>query len=105
VKHCHWIALFLITETANAQQVKQPQNCPSLRALDGSCADAGVVAQSQHRSISLSTVRTSYAGSAGEAQSVQPVNRFFQENPLVFGLPTVTTSALDGTTLIITRTK
>src|SRR5579872_3902310 len=63
-----------------------------LRALDGTCADAAVVEAARLRAEVIPAVRVSYfgtpAGSIGGAYI--PFERLFQDNPLLFGLPTFT---------------
>lgn len=62
-----------------------PQHC--LRALDGKCTNLAVVESVRQRAIVFSTVRVSYYGTpAGPAPG--GIERFFRDNPVLFGLPT-----------------
>jgi hypothetical protein len=63
---------------------------PCLRALDGKCTNPAVVEQARLRAIIIPTVRVSYYGTpAGTVGgSYIRFERFFQDNPQVFGLPT-----------------
>src|SRR5262245_47853897 len=57
------IALIAGTAVAQAQQATQaPQKCPSLRALDGSCANAVMVEAANRRAEILPSARVSYFG-------------------------------------------
>jgi hypothetical protein len=81
-------------QAAAARAVPEPvrieQKC--LRALNGACADVAVVEAVRLRAEVVPAVTVSYfgtpAGSIGGAYI--PFERLFQDNPLLFGLPTFT---------------
>jgi hypothetical protein len=75
------------------QQVQLPPAPPvekCLRALNGDCTNPVVVEAARLRAIIIPSVRVSYfgtpAGTIGGAYI--PFERFFQDDPIVFGLPT-----------------
>ena len=61
-----------------------------LRALNGACTNPVVVEAARLRAIIIPTVRVSYLGTpmGTVAGRYIPFERFFQDNPVVFGLPT-----------------
>ena len=61
-----------------------------LRALNGACTNPVVVEEARLRAIILPAVRVSYFGTpAGTiGGDYIPFERFFQDNPTLFGLPT-----------------
>jgi hypothetical protein len=71
-------------------QVSAPPPEKCLRALDGTCTNPDVVEAARLRAIIIPAVRVSYfgtpAGTIGGA--FIPFERFFQDDPVVFGLPT-----------------
>ncbi|MBN9147163.1 MULTISPECIES: hypothetical protein [unclassified Nitrobacter] len=70
------------------QAPKPPQRC--LRALDGSCTNLAVVDSVRRRAIIFSTIRVSYYGTpAGTIPGGIGIERFFRDDPVLFGLPTV----------------
>ena len=86
---CLLAPLALCTDAA-AQQM----TCKSIRALDGSCADAVLVDLNSRRSAVISSARTSYVGSPIGTVGAKPIpyERLFQDDPAVFGLPTYSTT-------------
>jgi hypothetical protein len=66
------------------------QKC--LRALNGACTDPTAVEAARLRAIIIPAVRVSYLGTpAGTiGGDYIPFERFFQDNALLFGLPTFT---------------
>ncbi len=109
-------AVFLLLSSVSfsvAQEQGRPEKCPSIRALDGSCANAGLVASSEARSNAISSVRTSYAGSANQDVGLEPIpfSRLFKDDPLVFGLQTKTLTSVQthlgaiSSVTTITKTK
>lgn len=72
------------------QSAQIEQKC--LRALNGACTNPISVEQARLRAEIIPAVRVSYlgtpAGTVGGAYI--PFERLFQDNPLVFGLPTFT---------------
>jgi hypothetical protein len=64
------------------------QKC--LRALNGACTNPAAVEAARQRAMIIPAVRVSYLGTpAGTVGgSFIPYERFYQDNPLVFGLPT-----------------
>jgi hypothetical protein len=86
----------------------QAQRCPGLRALDGTCANVGAVEIARRRAMILSSQRVSYFGTPAGTVGGQfiPFERLFRDDPLLFGLPTVTTIAVDiDFRATVTRTK
>ena len=76
----------------------------ALRALNGACTNPVVVELARQRAQIMPAVRVSYFGTpAGTVGGKYiPFERFFQDNPQVFGLPTVT---LVNPACCVTRTK
>jgi hypothetical protein len=86
----------------------QSQRCPGLRALDGSCANIALVEIARRRAMILSSQRISYFGTPAGTVGGQfiPFERLFRDDPLLFGLPTVTTTTVDiDFRATVTRTK
>jgi len=75
-----------------------------LRALNGACTNPVVVEIARQRAQIMPAVRVSYFGTpAGTVGGKYiPFERFFQDNPQVFGLPTFT---LVNPACCVTRTK
>ncbi len=65
-----------------------PEKC--LRAANGKCVNPRMVEAVERRAVVLSQIRVSYFGTpAGSFGSrTIPIERFFQDDPVVFGLPT-----------------
>jgi hypothetical protein len=61
-----------------------------LRALNGACTYPAVVEAARLRAIIIPTVRVSYLGTPMGTVGGKyiPFERFFQDNPTIFGLPT-----------------
>jgi hypothetical protein len=72
------------------QVAQVEQKC--LRALNGACTNPTSVEAARIRAIIIPAVRVSYLGTpAGTiGGDYIPFERFFQDNPQVFGLPTFT---------------
>ena len=86
----------------------QTQRCPGLRALDGTCANNAIVEIARRRAMILSSQRVSYFGTPAGTVGGEfiPFERLFRDNPLLFGLPTVTTITVDANfKATVTRTK
>ena len=86
----------------------QTQRCPGLRALDGTCANVAAVEIARRRAMILSSERVSYFGTPAGTVGGQfiPFERLFRDDPLLFGLPTVTTITVDANfKATVTRTK
>jgi hypothetical protein len=86
------------------QEVAAAQPAPRcLRALDGSCTKEGLVEVTRLRAQIIPSVRVSYIGTpmGTIGGPYIPFERFFQDNPIVFGLPT----AQCNTCNIVRRTK
>jgi hypothetical protein len=86
----------------------QTQRCPGLRALDGTCANVAVVEIARRRAMILSSQRVSYFGTPAGTVGGEFIRfeRLFRDVPLLFGLPTVTTIAVDANfKATVTRTK
>jgi hypothetical protein len=93
---------------ASSAVTAQTKPCPGLRALDGTCANGAVVEIARRRAMILSSQRVSYFGTPAGTVGGQfiPFERLFRDNPLLFGLPTVTTIAVDiDFRATVTRTK
>ena len=77
-----------VVAAAPAKPQPAPEKC--LRALDGSCVNPVVAEGARLRAIVVPSVRVSYfgtpAGTIGGA--FIPFERLFQDDPVVFGLPT-----------------
>jgi hypothetical protein len=75
-----------------------------LRALNGACTNPVVVELARQRAMIMPAVRVSYFGTPAGTVGGRyiPFERFFQDNPQVFGLPTVT---LVNPACCVTRTK
>jgi hypothetical protein len=63
-----------------------------LRALDGSCTNPAMVEAARVRGAIIPAVRVAYEGTplGTIGGPFIPFERFFQDNPVVFGLPTST---------------
>ena len=85
-----WIA-------ASSAVSAQTKRCPGLKALDGTCANVAVVEIARRRAMILSSQRVSYFGTPAGTVGGQfiPFERLFRDDPLLFGLPTVTTIGVD----------
>lgn len=66
--------------------------CPSIRALDGSCADPGLVDAVSKRSTVVSSSFGSYFGTPAGTVGLPfiPYERLFRDDVTRFGLPTTT---------------
>jgi hypothetical protein len=75
-----------VTQPAEVAQPKE--HC--LRALNGACTNPVVVEAARLRAIIIPTVRVSYLGTpmGTVGGNLIPFERLFQDNPVVFGLPT-----------------
>ncbi len=92
-------ALLIAADAANAQSrtrttaAQPPQRC--LKALDGSCVKTEIVEATRLRAVIVPSVRVSYfgtpAGSIGGP--FIPFERLFQDNDVLFGLPTTVCAA------------
>ncbi len=77
------------TNQVQPNQVVLPkENC--LRALNGACTNPIVVEAARLRAIIMPTVRVSYLGTPMGTVGGRYITfeRIFQDNPMVFGLPT-----------------
>jgi hypothetical protein len=65
-----------------------PARC--LKAMDGSCVRPEIVEATRQRAAIIPAVRVSYFGTpqGSIGGSFIPFERLFQDNPLIFGLPT-----------------
>jgi hypothetical protein len=75
-------------QTPPAQVAQTEQKC--LRALNGACTNPTSVEVVRLRAEIIPAVRVSYLGTPAGTIGGRyiPFERFFQDNPLVFGLPT-----------------
>ena len=87
-------ALLVSADAANAQSRARtaavPPAQPCLKALDGSCVKGYIVEATRQRAAIIPAVRVSYFGTPqGSIGSPYiPFERLFQDNELLFGLPT-----------------
>jgi hypothetical protein len=72
----------------------QSAPCKSLQTLSGGCAERSLIERSQKRSLSISSARTSYQGSAvaDVGEPGIPYNRLLRGDLDLYGLPTITTT-------------
>ena len=92
-------ALLMPVDAANAQSrartaAVQPAQ-PCLKALDGSCVKTEIAEATRQRAAILSSVRVSYYGTpqGSIGGPYIPFERLFQDNDVLFGLPTVVCAA------------
>jgi hypothetical protein len=88
-------ALMISADAANAQSrtrtaAVQPAQ-PCLKALDGSCVKGYIVEATRQRAAIIPSVRVSYFGTpqGSIGGPYIPFERLFQDNDVLFGLPTV----------------
>lgn len=96
-------SLALALPSASAQTANTAPREKCLRALDGSCTKPAMVEAARLRGIIVPSVRVSYLGTPAGTIGGNYIyfERFFQDNPIVFGLPTSTCIGCN----IVTRTK
>ena len=79
-------------QSSTVTQVPSPAQEKCLRALNGECTNPAVVEAARLRAMVIPAVTVSYfgtpAGSIGG--DYIPFERIFQDNPIVYGLPTNT---------------
>ena len=87
-------ALLISADAANAQSrtrtaAAQPAQ-PCLKALDGSCVKGYIVEATRQRAAIIPAVRVSYFGTpqGSIGGPYIPFERLFQDNDVLFGLPT-----------------
>jgi hypothetical protein len=85
-------ALLAAPEAANAQsrtRTAQPAQ-PCLKALNGACVKPEIVEATRQRAAIIPSVRVSYYGTPQGSIGGQyiPFERLFQDNDVLFGLPT-----------------
>lgn len=74
---------------ARTQAPEPQQKC--LRALNGACTNPVSVEEARMRAVIIPAAQVSYLGTpAGTFGGEIPFERFFQDNPLLYGLPTFT---------------
>jgi hypothetical protein len=93
------------TRTAATQSQLQPQTIlpqtqlppvqKCLKALDGSCVKTEIAEATRQRAAIISSVRVSYYGTpqGSIGGPYIPFERLFQDNDILFGLPTATCAA------------
>lgn len=93
---CLTLAALLGVAVPAAVSAQTPR-CPGLRALDGTCANVAAVEIARRRAMILSSQRVSYFGTPAGTVGGQfiPFERLFRDDPLLFGLPTATTTSVD----------
>jgi hypothetical protein len=100
---CFVLALSLSSFSAEAQSRRrtavQPPPEPCFRALDGSCLNEEIGEAARLRAAVISSVRVSYFGTPAGTIGGRfiPFERLFQDNDVLFGLPTSTCTACGGT--------
>jgi hypothetical protein len=84
-------ATFVGTAPAVAQE-----KCPSIRTATGACAKPALVDAARRVAMIVPSMRVSYFGTPAGTTSGKgiPGERLFRDDPLLFGLPTVTTTTL-----------
>ena len=89
------------TRAQSRAQAQPAEKC--LRALDGSCTNSAMVEAASIRNIIIPSVRVSYYGTPAGTIGGNYIyfERFFQDNNLLWGLPTVTCPVCN----IVRRTK
>lgn len=94
---CLTLALSILCFEAQAQPQRRvaaalPPAQKCLKAMDGSCTNEGLVEAARLRAVVISTVRVSYFGTPAGTVGFGfiPFERLFQDNELLFGLPTST---------------
>ena len=91
------VALLIGSGAANAQSrtAAAPPPQPCLKALNGACVKSEIVEATRLRAVIIPSVRVSYfgtpAGSIGGP--FIPFERLFQDNEVLFGLPTAVCAA------------
>lgn len=98
----------LLWVAASYVVLAQTQRCPGLRALDGTCANVAVVEIARRHAMIFSSERVSYFGTPAGTVGGEfiPFERLFRDDPLLFGLPTITTITVDPNfKATVTRTK
>jgi hypothetical protein len=78
----------------------QEQQCASVKALDGSCADPKLVDMANRRAAIVSSQFTSYLGTplGSVGMPFIPQERLFRDDPVLFGLPTNKNVTIDDVT-------
>jgi hypothetical protein len=81
-----------LTSVVSSSAYAQEKRCPGLRALNGECTRVAAVEEATSRAMIMTTVRSSYFGTPIGTFGGQyiPYEKLFQDNPLLFGLPTYT---------------
>lgn len=94
---CFALAIALSAGTAEAQSQRRvaaaaPPAQKCLKALDGSCTNPDMVEAARLRAVVLSSERVSYFGTPAGAIGGPFISfeRLFQDNVILFGLPTST---------------
>jgi hypothetical protein len=99
---CFAVAISLCSFDAEAQSQRRSAAPPAqkcLRALDGSCTNPDIAEVTRLRGTIISSVRVSYFGTpAGTVGGpFIPFERLFQDNEILFGLPTSSCIVCGGT--------
>jgi hypothetical protein len=97
---CFVSCLAAQAQSASTTPAQPQEKC--LRALDGSCTNPAMVEAARLRAVIIPSVRVSYFGTPAGTVGGNYITyeRFFQDNELLFGLPTSTL-----TTCVLCRTK
>ena len=92
-------ALVMASEAASAQSRTRTAAAvppePCLKALDGSCVRSYIVEATRQRAVIIPSVRVSYFGTpqGSIGGPYIPFERIFQDNDVLFGLPTAVCAA------------
>jgi hypothetical protein len=92
-----WLTLIVLSVALPSAVLAQSPRCPGLRALDGTCANIAAVEIARRRAMILSSQRVSYFGTPAGTVGGQfiPFERLLRDEPILFGLPTVSTITVD----------
>jgi hypothetical protein len=101
------VLLVLAASALVAFSAAAQQRCPSIKAADGKCVDAGMVAAANKRATVVSSGFASYLGTPQGSLGLPfiPHERLFRDDPVVFGLPTNTVVKVIGPNVVTTRSK
>lgn len=86
----HTVLLLAGLALSHAPASSQEQQCPSIRAADGSCVDPKLVATANRRAAIVASQFTSYQGTAMGSVGMPfiPQERLFRDDTRLYGLPT-----------------
>jgi hypothetical protein len=101
------LAVIAVAAAAAPAVSQEKQQCPSIKAADGSCADPRLVEAANRRAAIVSSQSTSYLGTplGSVGMPFIPQERLFRDDPTLFGLPTTKTEFIIGPAQVIIRSK